>query len=64
MKKESLSSIEKMMADVQHLLEQDPSGVEGIQDKLRILLEEWSNRSGVEVYNNVYVCEVPTYFIL
>ena len=46
---------EKMMFDVQSLLEQEPSSVEGLHDKLRILLEDWSNRSGVEVCNNVYV---------
>ena len=57
-KKESaMSSVvpEMMISDVQSLLEQGPSSVEGLRDKLRVLAEEWSNISGSQVYNIVYM---------
>ena len=38
---------EKMMSEVGTLLEQESSSLESLQDKLRILLEDWSNRTEV-----------------
>ena len=56
-KKESVMSgvlPEKMMSEVGILLEQESSSLEGLQDKLKILLEEWSKQTEVRVH--VCVC--------
>ena len=45
---------EKMMSEVGILLEQESSSLEGLQDKLKILLEEWSKQTEVRVH--VCVC--------
>ena len=48
----SISS-EEMKSEIQSLLEQEPSSVAGLQDKLKLLLEEWSKEDDVSIYCNV-----------
>ena len=43
-------SLEKKKSEIQSLLEQQPSSVEGLQDKLKLLLEEWSKEEEVCTY--------------
>ena len=38
-----------MMIEVGTLLEQESSSLEGLQDKLKILLEEWSKKTEVHL---------------
>ena len=56
-------SLEKRKSEIQSLLELQPSSVEGLQDKLKLLLEEWSKEEEVCTYvRTYYVCS--TYNIL
>ena len=41
---------EKMVSEVGTLLEQESSSLEGLQDKLKILLEDWSKTTEVLLY--------------
>ena len=43
-------SLEKRKSEIQSLLELQPSSVEGLQDKLKLLLEEWSKEEEVRTY--------------
>ena len=43
-------SLEKRKSEIQSLLELQPSSVEGLQDKLKLLLEEWSKEEEVCMY--------------
>ena len=43
-------SLGKRKSEIQSLLELQPSSVEGLQDKLKLLLEEWSKEEEVNVY--------------
>ena len=49
-------STEEMKSKIQSLLEQEPSSVAGLQDKLKLLLEEWSKEDDVRIY-----CHSRTY---
>ena len=52
-KKESVMSgvsLEKRKSEIQSLLELQPSSVEGLQDKLKLLLEDWSKEEEVRTY--------------
>ena len=64
-KKESvMSSVlpEKMMSEVGTLLEQESSSLESLQDKLKILLEEWSKQTEV-IYMCVFAATKVTYHL-
>ena len=67
-KKESVmsgASLEKRKSEIQSLLELQPSGVEGLQDKLKLLLEEWSKEEEVCTYICTYcVCTYSTHTYL
>ena len=47
-------SLKKRKSEIQSLLELQPSSVEGLQDKLKLLLEDWSKGEETEVHT--YVC--------
>ena len=56
----SNAKFKKVISDVESLLGQSSESVEGLQDKIRILVEEWSkiSKHEVHVYSsvNVYLC--------
>ena len=53
-------SLEKRKSEIQSLLELQPSSVEGLQDKLKLLLEEWSKEEQVYVCT-YHVCSTYVY---
>ena len=55
-------SLEKRKSEIQSLLEQKPSSAEGLQDKLKLLLEEWSEEEEVCMYVHT-VCVVCMYIL-
>ena len=55
-------SLKKRKSEIQSLLEQQPSSVEGLQDKLKLLLEEWSKEEEVCMYVHS-VCLVRMYIL-
>ena len=52
----------KMVSEVGTLLEQESSSLEGLQDKLKILLEEWSKQTEV-IFLCVFVATKVTYHL-
>ena len=55
-------SLEKRKSEIQSLLELQPSSVEGLQDKLKLLLEEWSKEEEVLcIYILCVYCVFYTY---